>query len=305
MLRQSLAPMCVSPPKYLRGNTSQQHSSERQYQSLHSPPLWRLHSLSFHGPPQAPQLKYRRCPATSTFMLNELSLLKSYLEIPTERHMWNWEWFSASTGSHLHKPTTSHPHLKPVLEPLCSLFPADQWDPDRNPGHKRNQFPWKLLPTNRKKGKSKGRPFTADLFRGQKGGFGSVWEGEGWARRWSERKKETISDRQEEWTHAAWEEEKRGGAVSTASFLSHSRHRTWYIWWVRRKKQEAVSSFQGCVHCRNRSTGESWVITGTSFEKSTLSLEKPRLPGCDCGPRTHSAHTANRHTDPDSNCLSM
>lgn len=54
--------------------------------------------------------KYRRSPVT--LMLNESSLLNSYLEIPTERHMWNWEWFSGSTGSHLHSPTTSHPPFK-------------------------------------------------------------------------------------------------------------------------------------------------------------------------------------------------
>lgn len=126
--------------KYLRGNTSEQHSSELQYQSLHSLAL-RLPNSStsfFHGPPQT--LKHSRSPITHTSVLNELSLLKSYLEIPTERHMWNWEWFSDSTGSHLHTLTTSHPHLKPALEPLCSLFPADQWDPDKTPATKETRF---------------------------------------------------------------------------------------------------------------------------------------------------------------------
>lgn len=49
--------------------------------------------------------------------------------------------------------------------------------------------------------------------------------------------------------------------------------------------------FWGRVQWRNRSTEESWVITGVSSEKSTLSLEKPwLLGGCDCGPHTHIPH---------------
>lgn len=37
-------------------------------------------------------------------------------------------------------PTTSHPRLKQALQPLCSLFPADQWDPDKSSATKEPSF---------------------------------------------------------------------------------------------------------------------------------------------------------------------
>lgn len=125
----------TSVQKSLRGNTSQQRSSTMGLLRLQSHLSLYLHAKWI-----------------------------SYLEIPTQRHMWNWEWFSVSTGSHLHNPTTSHPHLKATLEPLCSLFPADQWDPDKTPTTKEAGFLGNFSQLGGKKKKIKGRPFTADLF---------------------------------------------------------------------------------------------------------------------------------------------
>lgn len=144
--------------------------------------------------------------------------------------MWNWEWFSGWTGSHLHKPTTSHPHLKPALEPLCSLFPADQWDPDKTPATKETGFLGNFSRLVEKK--IKRRAFTADLFREQKGSFRSVWE-EGWARRkeWKKEKKSGRDERKKkEWRCLVF--------APVLGFISFSRRASSTIYLVRKRHRE-------------------------------------------------------------------
>lgn len=84
------------------------------------------------------------------------------------------------------------------------------------------------------------------------------------------------------------------------------------IFGAQRKKHEAVSSFGDVRTGENRSTEESWVITGASWVEVTPIIKRNPglLGGCDCGPHTHSTHTARlasraRHTNPDNNCLSV
>lgn len=82
-----------------------------------------------------------------------------------------WEWFSGSTGSHLHNLP---PPFKVSSQAFVLSSPSRPMRPWQNPSHKRSPFPWKLHPTSRKK-EIKGRPCTADLLQGEKGGFRTVW----------------------------------------------------------------------------------------------------------------------------------
>ncbi len=119
---------------------------------------------SFHKSPPNSKIRHHRSSINYSSPLNQIRLLTSYLEIPTGRHMWNWEWFSGSTGSHLHNPTNLPPPFKGSSGAFVLSVPGRPMRPRQNPGHKRNPFPWKLLSTSRGK-KMKRRAFTADLFR--------------------------------------------------------------------------------------------------------------------------------------------
>lgn len=142
-------------------------------------------------------------------------------------------------------------------------------------GNKRAQFPWKLHPTSREK-KVKGRAFTADLFREQKGSLGLSERKD--VR--GERVKEMVKERGEDWTHTGWErKQKRSGSVwclllSSGSFLSHSGHQERYIFkknWERNMRLSALS--QGRLQWGNHSTEGSWVITDASFQTDLIIRE--------------------------------
>lgn len=171
--------------KYPRGNTSPQ----LEYQSLHGAPCLRHNSTSvFHGPPHT--FTFCSPPIAYTSTLNEFMLLSSYLELPTERHMWNWEWFSGCwTGSHLHNPYNLPPSFKAGSQAfVLSLFPADQWDPDKSSATKETSFLGNFSQLVQKK-KSKGERLQLICFvilSGTDRQFRIVWE-EGRARRKRER----------------------------------------------------------------------------------------------------------------------
>lgn len=92
-------------------------------------------------------------------------------------------------------------------------------------------------------------------------------------------KKETVKEREEGWT--GWEGEKKGVAVFGVLPLSISFSRRASSTLYLGKKQLGERETRGCrlsqglVQRANRSTEGSWVITGASIQKSTLSLEKP------------------------------
>lgn len=92
-------------------------------------------------------------------------------------------------------------------------------------------------------------------------------------------KKETVKEREEGWT--GWEGGKKKewqcSVFCPCPFLSHGGHQARYIWWKNSSERETRGCrlSQGLVQRANRSTEGSWVITGASIQKSTLSLEKP------------------------------
>lgn len=173
----------------------------------------------------------------------------------------SFNWFPPPQPDNLPPPFKGNPRAFVLPVPSRPMRP---W---QNPDHKRNWFPWKLLATRRGKKNQRKTIYSWFVLRTVSG------------------VPERRDERAERKRRGIWE---KGGRVGTygmrgnkkrsgrvwSSFLSHDGHQARYLFKKRKENQERNTRLSA-VQWGNHSTEGSWVITGASFEKPTLSLEKP------------------------------